>query len=636
MYKLSVPVNTEMMNGENKNIYLQLIKNAGAERVLLISNEIFGSRERQNSEFKHIREMGEFFNENGIETSIWVGCTIGHGAPLGTELDNSGVKFQRLVELNGEAIPETRCPFDEDFCEYVGDFIKRLQQNTGIKLIFLDDDYRLSQHGTDFCCACELHMKRICEILNEDISREELKKRAFFEKANKYRLAWLQAQRESLERLATTIRRHVDTVDENACVALCAAHSIWGVDGSSAISIAKILAGKNKPVARLHPAPYWAIHSGMPLQVVFELARMFAEFSKNSGAEIIAEGDSYPRPRYSTPASVVELFDAFVRADGRYDGDLKYMLDYCSPVNYEMGYIRHHERNLPFMKEITEIFEGKGEVGVYVPTDKDVMEYADFSLSNAYYNNYPFPSAATLFARLGIPTAHSDNGICTALFGENARRFPLEKIKNGAVIDAVSAKILLERGVDTGLTGEQSFFNGEAISLIKGNEKYLVCINHREARFMETGINESATVTLSVNVGDRVIPIIYNYVNDQGQKFTVLLADAMSLKNDSALFTGYAVQALMIDAVEWISGKRLPVKCVNNPDIYLLTKKSENKQAVLFINASADSVLEPVFTLDEEYKQVRGINCGARINKDTVMLNEPVNAFSFIAFEAEK
>jgi hypothetical protein len=625
-----------MVNENNIELYLKMLQDAQAKRVLLISNEIYASREAQEKEFFNIKKTGEVFRERGFETAIWVGCTIGHGVPLGTEADKNQKVGQTLVNLNGEVIGDTHCPFEDEFCLYVGDFIKRLAENTDVKLIFLDDDYRLSQHGSEFCCACDLHMKRICEILGEEISREELKQKAFFEKANKYRLAWLQVQRESLEKLANVIRKEVDTVDESVCVALCVAHSIWGADGSSATDVTKVLAGKNKPVARLHPAPYWANHCGMPLAVVCELARMFAKFSENSGVELIAEGDTWPRPRYATPASTLEMFDALIRADGRYDGDLKYMLDYWSPADYETGYIKHHVKNLPQMEMISEIFRDKNEVGVYVPVDKNVLEYADFSLSDAYANNYPFPAAARMLARLGIPTVFDDNGIVTALFGETARKHSLKNIKQGAILDAISAKILCERGVDVGIKGEQSFFTDEAISVIHGDEKFLVCINRRGFKGMRTQLNEGAQVEIWVTVGNELVPLAYNYVNADGQKFTVFLVDTMCLKNDSALFDGYMMQRFIADTVEWISGKRLPATSINNPDVYIFAKKNENKTSVLLLNASADSILEPMIELDGCYKTVRTVNLSARIENNKVIYNEPINAYSFTAFEVEK
>lgn len=62
---------------------------------------------------------------------------------------------------------------------------------------------------------------------------------------------------------------------------------------------------------------------------VFEIISMCLSFCHNPNAEIVAEGDVYPRPRYHCPASYLELFDAFVRADGQCTGNMKYMLDLC-------------------------------------------------------------------------------------------------------------------------------------------------------------------------------------------------------------------------------------------------------------------------------------------------------------------
>lgn len=640
MYRISVPVINAMVTEETKDRYLEELKAARANRVLLIP---CGSHEDEDDLRKRcaaLRENAAFFGAHGIESAIWVGSTIGHGMPLaGAKMVPTDSRYQPLVNLAGDVLPDTCCPFDERFRKRTGRYIAGLAKYSGIKLIFLDDDYRLSQHGSEFCCACDLHMARIRELCGEDVSRADLKKLAFGAKANKYRAAWLTAQRESLELLAKDIRAAVDEVDTGTCVALCAAHSIWGVDGSSATEIAKLLAGNNRPVARLHPAPYWAVHSTMPLPVVFEIARMFAHFSKDAGCELIAEGDTYPRPRYNTPSSYLELFDAVIRADGQYDGTLKYMIDYCSHVDYETGYVKRHVRNLPLMEGISELFDGKTACGVSVTVDPKVMEYADFEMGDAYTNNYPLPAAGRMMAQISIPTTYEDGGICVALFGENARRYPPENIRKGAILDAVAARILTARGVDVGLRGEGRFAASSASMVSSPDDEYVVCIKRQAGRFLIAELDARCDIKLKADVaGAGSIPFVYRYENAAGQRFTVYLGDTMGIPNLSALGKGYYLQSLMTESVEWIAGERLPAVCGKNPELYLLCKKSEDgrRMAVGLFNCFADSVLDPVITLDGVYSKVRFVGCSGALNGDTVVLDAPVGAFSFVAFEVEK
>ena len=635
MYKISIPI----INDTFDERYLEEVKKAGASRVLLVPRGDREDLEDAKKRAERLKRNADMLRDAGIEPAIWVGNTIGHGSPLeGVKTLPTKAEYQPLVNLAGDVLPDTYCPFDEKFRKMEARYVATLAKHSTIKLIFLDDDYRLSQHGKEFCCACELHMARIRELCGEDISREELKKLAFESKANKYREAWLAAERESLELLARDIREAVDEVDEDVCVSLCAAHSIWGVDGTSATDISKILAGKNKPVTRLHPAPYWATQSTMPLPTVFEIARMFAHFAKDSGSELVAEGDVYPRPRYNIPSSHLELFDAVMRADGTYDGTLKYMIDYCSPFEHERGYVKRHIRNLDLMNEISEMFDGKECVGVYTPADRKVMNYADFELGNAFRNNYPLPTAARAMAHLSIPSSYT-GGSCAAVFGENARVCELSVIEKGAMLDAISAKILSDRGVDVGIRSGVELIPSRPSMVLDERGSYLINSKCSEGRFMRCELDESCEVLVSADIKEwGRVPLVYRYENADGQRFLVTTADTMGLPNISGVLKGYHMQRIYTEAYEWISGEKLPASSEKNPDLYLLCKKSEDgkKMAVGLFNCHADSVLDPVVVLDREYRKIRFVgNMQGNIEGNKVYLDCDLPAFEFTAFEVE-
>ena len=77
-----------------------------------------------------------------------------------------------------------------------------------------------------------------------------------------------------------------------------------------------------KPFICLIGAPYWSIkrdHGNSRLQNCIELHRMERSFCGDD-IEIFAEGDTFPRPRHTCPASYLELFDMAMRADGGFDG----------------------------------------------------------------------------------------------------------------------------------------------------------------------------------------------------------------------------------------------------------------------------------------------------------------------------
>lgn len=127
--------------------------------------------------------------------------------------------------------------------------------------------------------------------------------------------------------------------------------------------------------------------------------------------------------------------------------------------------------------------------------------------------------------------------------------------------------------------------------------------------------------------------MVYRYQNADGQRFTVFLADTMAMQYTSDLRRGDLMQDVMLSAAEWISGEKLPAVCPHNPDLYLLCKRGGGKLAVGLFNCFADSILQPVITLDRNYSSIRFVGCDGRLEGDQVYLNSPLHAFEFAAFE---
>ena len=55
--------------------------------------------------------------------------------------------------------------------------------------------------------------------------------------------------------------------------------------------------------------------------------------------------------------------------------------------------------------------------------------------------------------------------------------------------------------------------------------------------------------------------------------------------------------------------------------------------AVALFNFFADSIDEPIIELDREYSYIRFINCDGRLDKDKVIINNPIYSNTFAAFE---
>ena len=78
--------------------------------------------------------------------------------------------------------------------------------------------------------------------------------------------------------------------------------ALAATDGATVQELAYAAAGDTNPFVRLTGAPYWARENNT-LSAVIESNRMQLGWFKDSGIEMISEGDPYPRPRSRIPAA---------------------------------------------------------------------------------------------------------------------------------------------------------------------------------------------------------------------------------------------------------------------------------------------------------------------------------------------
>lgn len=635
MYKLSVPIMSSTVHEGNRETYAKLCREAGVERIFLAFGMI--TKPIPSS----LGENVAYFKEQGFEVGIW--CeTIGHGVKLSHMSDSTDVPtFPYMVDITGDNRFYTNCPLDESFLTYIAGFVAELAE-TGADIVMLDDDFRMSQHGTELCCACELHMDRICQILGEKITREELRPHVIGGKANRYRDAWLQAQRESLTGLATAIRTEVDKKNPNTTLCFCTAFCVWDVDDTDVEGIARILAGRNQPILRLTGAPYWATKlRRYPLITVFEIARMLASYVAECDFDLMSEGDVYPRPRYTCPASHLELYDAVTRLDGHYNGILKYMFDYVAGPDFETGYLRFHNDSKNTITKIAELFGGAANAGVRIVSNPHLAKHADFELSPI--NSYsPRPLDGAMLGACGIPTVYAGEGICRSVFGENARSLDRTLLGGGTMLDAVSARILTERDVDVGLA-ERGSINSQKIEFVcTSDPEYKSLITDGNVRVLSARLNERAEPLLFRSEHNGNIPLAYRYENANGERFLVFLFDFSTICQEktnscvSGLLENYATQRVLVENLPWLGKKPIPAYVVGNPNLYLMCREDKNSLSVALFNCFADPVLSPTLTLGDCYARIECVGCEATLEDNRVTLISRLHGFEFAAFRVWK
>ena len=285
-----------------------------------------------------------------------------------------------------------------------------------------------------------------------------------------------------------------------------------------------------------------------------------------------------------------------------------------------------------------EMFSVGAQTGVRVCVLPHLIGESDSDLTPPY-TQMPRPVAGTMLTRCSIPTTYTDAGLCRAVFGEAVTKLSEEALDEGLVLDAVSALLLAERGVDVGLAAGQELrkcLHTLTPTRVVGKGEEIAVLINAAGSFLCAQLAQNAKVQLTALVGGEKMPLCYTYENAKGQRFLVWLFHAGSIKRDSDLTRGYLIQKAMTAGVEWVARKPLPVKCEKHPQLYVMCKKSEKALTVGLFNCFPDTIFAPTLTLNEAYTAVADtVNTGATLAGDTVTLQD-LPPFAFCAFHVKK
>lgn len=638
MYKLSLPISMTTINEKTLPIYLEQAKKCKANRIFIGGmGLIYLEQSRINTMPEKIKEAIDFFQAEGFEVGIWCG-SLGNGHALTPEQrPTKEMNYTQITGINGESRQYlSNCPLDKNFVKDYKEALCRIAE-LGPDLIMMDDDFRLNiRNKVYFACFCPLHLKEYYKRIGEEIPREKLEKLILTGGENKYRTELLNLFRDTMLDFAKELREGIDSVNPNIRLGFCVANT-WDMTGTDPLEIATALAGNTKPFARISGAPY---HSSDIVHIL-EYSRQQFAWNKDSGVELFAEGDTFPRPRMNVPSKPLELFDFLLYADGSSDGMLAYLFDYHTNPDYETGYVDRFCKNESIRQGIKEIFVGKKPAGVEV---FGVMHKAEkWNLPDEID-----PSTLQMLITAVRPPAHdilSANSVPTCyekqtdypllIMGENARHIELSRLSQGAILDVAAARILKERGIDTGLISEELFVPDKEY-FKKYNEEIIVShYIYNPDIFYRIECDNRAEVLSTFSPGNT--PASYRYKNNDGQRFYVLSYDHFftqvrgTVKN---FINSYYRQADIADAVSWISQKKLPAFSRKNPNLYILSSKNSEAMSVALANISLDDAINPKIELDKSYSEIRFINCSGRLEGDAVYLSD-ITPYGFCAFEVK-
>ena len=624
MYKISVPIMNKNFERAGKEELVKKLKSLDAQRVFLALDTYETDEEKRKKAFASLKENAEFLKKHGFEVGAWVWTFWIKG-----ESNYTHMKF-----TSGNTSAEFVCPSDKNFRDFAGEYIKNIAK-CGVDIIMYDDDYRYGFQDSGIGCVCKNHLEYMENKLGEKLPENVTEEYLISGSENKYRSAWLEANRYFMLKFAEDMRKCLDEINPSIRFGACSCMSVWDFDGADSIEISKKLAGKTKPFIRLIGAPYWAVNKGWGnrLQDVIELERMELAWCADEDIEIFGEGDVFPRPRFNCPASYLEGFDTALRADGGFDGILKYAVDYTSNANYENGYVKRHIENKELYNEINDVFGNKKAVGVRVYESMKKFEHMDVpkAAKGNHLADMFFSPAARMLASSSIPTVYEGSGLCGIVFGENAKYIPDEALKNGLIIDARAAEILSEKGIDVGIE------SGTELPPKLMAEEYFIDENEYVPVNLLSGtydmkLKSGAKVQSYFIDNDEKYPASYIYENAEGQRFLVFAFNGYFMHE--FLYRQYTRSKQLVKNIKWLSGNSLSASISGNPDLYVMSKSDGKALSVGLWNFFEDYISEPVINLDKEYSKIRFVNCTGKLDGSTVYLSK-IQPYEFVAFMVE-
>ncbi len=648
MYKMCVPVENRSYNPSERESLLRELNRVKPDLIYVVFNRVLCNEQMRDRVLQQFLENMAFLQESGFRVGAWLAPTIGYGSDHWGDND-AKARFESIRSLDDGYAKGAFCPLDDAFVDEFLDLVTVIAR-TGVKDILFEDDFTLTGGKAILLgCCCEKHISAFGRMLGEEITFSDLGEKLTLGGKTKYRQAWSALTGKTLCDFAGKIEKAIHAVDPCIRVGMAANAGSYTTEGVSLPALAKILAGDNKPLIRLTGAPYWT--DALTLGPNIDAVRL-QEHWCGKEIELLTEGDTYPRPRLWVPAAYLECYDMILRAEGKSDGILKYMLDYFYNADYETGYVDRHCANRQHYEQIEKRFSGKEPVGLNVFEKELLLEEEELGnevqdLAFAIeMSRLPLMSQRFLSDNC-IPTAYEDETSASLVFGANAHSVDDGVLQRGVVLDALAAKILAERGVDVGIRSWQNS-NIPLLEHFPASDEHMPVRVEQRGVFYAFDLDDKAQVLSEYIVKDGLagfanvsphdrsgkrIPACYLYENAAGQRFMVYAFVAKTVWTRSewipGIFRSYYRQRQLADGIAWLQNRPLPAMCFKQPQLYILCKKDASSMTVGIWNLFADTVFTPQIDLDGEYKRAEFYNCGGYLEKDRLQLTTDIIPYGF-------
>ena len=383
-------------------------------------------------------------DEMGVPSGVLIQASIGHGWKL-----NQPSAFQKYTGLTTGKTVEVCCPYDEGFRDYIRRAAATIASANPAH-IMLDDDFRLMARA-ELGCVCPLHMAEFNRLAGTTLTDRELHSIFWGEEMHgtetkrKYREIYIHTQIESLIGCAKEIRAGIDSVDPSIPGSYCTC----GDSAEGGYEIASVMAGKGNPVTiRVNNANYCAKDPRDFANIMQRAATQRAALGGKPDY-ILAETDTCPQNRYSTPAAKLHSHFTFSILEGAKGA--KHWITRLSDYEPNSGkeYRKKLARYSGFYNELSSLADKLVWQGCKIPVpNHSIPVVAKGDMNPTVADGW----CAHVLDRLGLPLHFSVDGE-GACFFDSLRdlAFTNEELKQflsgKVVLDAVAAERFIQRGL---------------------------------------------------------------------------------------------------------------------------------------------------------------------------------------------
>lgn len=549
----------------------------------------------------------------GVQCGVLMQCTLGHGYPL-----NQHATFTKYCGLSTKENINTYCPYDQDFKDYMFSQAKIIAEHNPVA-IMLDDDFRLDIRGGETVgCACALHLKAFTKLTGVEVnSNTQLKELLLTESENqqKYVDAFMQTQVESLLDMAKVIRSGIDSVNPKIQGSFCCCGLATGHGGE----IAKIMAGKNNPVIlRLNNGRYCAEGGKLFSNTAYRFAQQ-KEYAKGIVDYFLAETDTCPQNRYSTPANFLNSHYVLSILEGATGA--KQWITRLPSYEPNSGkafrkILAKHKGMYDALMKINTSIKWKG---CRIPLFKKAYyglepEIKGLGGISPYFNCWP----SLVLERLGLPLYFSSEQGGVAFF-EDKTPFGfsddeiIEMLKGTVVLSAVAAKNIQDRGLGEYLGVSIHEWQGPALSIERDTDNGANVIAQKKAWELRlTNKNTKAlTQIFHLHNGTEEIPLfpgVTSFKNQLGGT-TIVFAGTpdMSFNHTTFCYLNESRKNLFVKILK--ESGNLPLYYKDDGDLFIKVGQMPNDELICAVfDINFDEYEELNFVSEKEVVGVQRMN----------------------------